>query len=272
MCLHPIRMRNPSLNKVKQEQRPFVDVPCGKCPECLSKRRKDWVFRLKIEYQYCLTCLSFTLTYDEQNVHYNSAGAVVHKKSDVQKFIKLLRYYNRGDRPLKYFIVGEYGDKLGRPHYHCILFNFVSKDYDKDICRCWNKGRVQFGDNKGPAFAYAAKYYIKPFDSEDLSFKPFSLISKGIGLSYLTPDNIKYHRLSGDMSVKTFDGQTYFMPRYLREKIWSHLELITVMHSAISKLKKLGIIDDDYDYLSVDNRMKAAYNHFKNVSRKLHHQ
>lgn len=263
-------MRNPSENRVKREARPFVDVPCGKCPECLAKRRRDWVLRMKIEYQYCLSCYSFTLTYDDEHINVDDTGRLVHVKRDVQNFIKLLRYYNTGDKPLKYFIVGEHGDKLGRPHYHCILFNLVVPDYYKTITDNWPYGNVQFGENQGAAYGYATKYYIKPDDSR--FGKPFSLISKGIGLSYLTPANVSYHRASGDLAVRTFDGQTYFMPKYLRDKIWSHLELVRVMHDAVYKLKKQGVIKEPGSLEELENHVLFVQNRFENVSKKLHHQ
>lgn len=263
-------MRNPSENRVKREAHPFVDVPCGKCPECLSKRRRDWVLRLKLEYQACRTCYSFTLTYDNEHIHVDENYKLVHVKRDVQNFIKLLRYYNQGFEKLKYFIVGEHGDKLGRPHYHCILFNLEVRDFYRTITDNWPHGNVQFGDNKGAAFGYATKYYIKPED--DRYGKPFSLISQGLGKVYLTPENIAYHRQSGDLSIRTFDGQTYFMPRYLRLKIWSSVELICVMHNAVRKLIKLGKIKNFTNLEETLEHQIYIENKFENISRKLHHQ
>lgn len=265
MCLSPIRLKNPSLDKSKVRAQPFIDVPCGKCSECLSKRRREWVLRLKLEYEYCLSCFSFTLTYDDAHLPENGKLS----KRDVQLFLKRLRHKNLSDRSLKYFIVGEYGDKLGRPHYHCILFNLVVDDLYKTFSEVWPAGLFEFGDNKGAAFAYAAKYYIKP--SNDCEKKPFTLVSKGIGCGYLTENNVTYHENTCDLEVVTFDGQKYFMPRYLRQKIWSRSEdLRNIVHFNIDRLYSRGILRDiNYDPSLV---ALAKNNKFDNVQRRLHHK
>ena len=60
-CVSPIRIRHPTTGE-------FIDVPCGKCVFCLSRRRTSWVFRLKQELKYRMNALFLTLTYDDDNV------------------------------------------------------------------------------------------------------------------------------------------------------------------------------------------------------------
>ena len=48
-------------------------------------------------------------------------------KSIFQKFMKRLRRMFP-DARIRYFMCGEYGDKLSRPHYHACLFGFDFPD------------------------------------------------------------------------------------------------------------------------------------------------
>jgi hypothetical protein len=89
-----------------------MTVPCGKCVKCISKKRKEWAFRLNEESKDHATAYFITLTYDENHLPYlnQTTGEypvrlkdditkyqetdymekIVYKK-DVQDFIKQLR-------------------------------------------------------------------------------------------------------------------------------------------------------------------------------------
>lgn len=243
MCLYPIRIKNPALDG-RALVHPFIDVPCGKCPECLSKRRQEWVLRCKLEYQYCVSCLCLTLTYDEANVTPEL------DKTHIQKFLKRFRYYLQDKRSIKYYIVGEYGDNFGRPHWHCILFNAVLKD-DFDLYRIINKlwpyGIWYRGDNKGAAYSYCMKYMLKDVLNDEE--KPIVLISKGLGLSYLTEKNKRWHLKHNDFSVTTFDGCKAVLPRYLRLKLFDGNESLMSFWYGIyvERLKRKGIIKNEFE-------------------------
>ena len=58
-------------------------------------------------------------------------------KKDIQKFLKRLRYYFKGRR-IRYYYVGEYGERTDRPHYHMALFNCCYTE-EKIIKRAWTK-------------------------------------------------------------------------------------------------------------------------------------
>lgn len=63
-----------------------------------------------------------TLTYDDEHMPY---GGDLHYRH-FQLFLKKLR--KRLGRPVRYFMCGEYGDRLGRPHYHAILIGVEVAD------------------------------------------------------------------------------------------------------------------------------------------------
>jgi hypothetical protein len=92
--------------------------------------------------------------------------------SDCQLWLKRLR---KAFAPLKlrYFITGEYGEKLGRPHYHAALFGYPScqlKGSGKGECKCepcsiirktWGHGHVMVGTLERRSAAYVAGYVMK---------------------------------------------------------------------------------------------------------------
>jgi len=100
-------------------------VPCGKCMHCRVAKRREWSLRMLHELDEHEDSIFITLTYDEDNVPENMSL----RKADLQKFFKRLRKA-LGDRTIKYFACGEYGDKTERLHYHSIIFGLSLKDIE----------------------------------------------------------------------------------------------------------------------------------------------
>lgn len=130
-CLRPIDVYN------KKAGKSFL-VPCGKCDECLNRRKMSFVFRVEQqmrsnEFKYCHYV---TLTYSDKYLPHESfsrkvKGSPVDVIStgesllcpyDLTQFFKRYRLFT--GEPLKYFCAGEYGSEKNtkRPHYHIILF------------------------------------------------------------------------------------------------------------------------------------------------------
>lgn len=201
----------------EHESRPF-SVPCGKCLACLSNKRNDWSFRLEQEYKAQKSAIFVTLTYDQR--HYPSDGSLC--KKHVQLFLKRLRKA-QNDNAIRYYAVGEYGSKSGRPHYHLLLFNAK-----EDLVRkawCDYKGRpigiVHIGTVTAASVAYCTKYIIQKDDYPENLEKPFSLMSRayGIGAHYLTDEMVAWHR-ADDRNYALRWNQKVRLPRFYREKIW----------------------------------------------------
>lgn len=147
----------------------FIEVKCGKCDICRESKRNSLVRRMKLEsllYKYLPIFL--TLTYNEENIKKNREVSV----DDVQRFLKRLRInlYRAGYRErLRYVLVSEYG-KLGRPHYHAVLWNLHEtplisyRQIVEIIEKSWSKGfitarLIDLSDDR--AFRYTAKYLSK---------------------------------------------------------------------------------------------------------------
>lgn len=204
-------------------------VPCGQCPVCARRRISGWSFRLLQQERISDSTLFITLTYDYANMPITKRGYKTLKKADVQNFIKALRYAQTGRQKsnIKYYAAGEYGNKTFRPHYHIIIFNAKIELIQK----AWDKGYIHYGGGIGAVNAatigYTLKYINKvgkiPLHKNDDRQKEFSLMSKGLGLNYLTPAMIKYHKadLLNRICIEYDGNKKAAMPRYYKTKIYT---------------------------------------------------
>ena len=149
-----------------------LPVPCGRCVQCRLNKRQFWVGRLLLESDSPGYHFFVTLTYDDHNVPVvmdeEYKPWLTLRPEDVIGFLK--RYRKRYGE-LRYFCVGEYGDRTQRPHYHLILFN---QPVDEVECRCnraWQwRGWVSVGMFNEARARYVAQYTVKKLSKghEDL--------------------------------------------------------------------------------------------------------
>ncbi len=178
-----------------------------------------------------------TLTYN--NEHLPSGGTLV--KEHFKLFMKRLR---ERIEPLKikFYHCGEYGENLGRPHYHALIFgySFPDKVFWKDIRAnrvyrsdqldaTWGKGFCSIGAVTFKSAAYTARYIMKkqggktahkhysttdPDTGEIISKIPeyttMSLRPHGIGESWYRVHSKDV--FPGDYCV--IEGKKYKTPRY----------------------------------------------------------
>lgn len=204
-----------------------IPVPCGKCPECAKRRASAWSFRLMQEEKVSSSAYFLTLTYDTLNVPISPNGFMTLNKRDCQLFFKRLRKAHPKDTKIKYYLVGEYGGKTNRPHYHVILYNA-----DINLIQdAWKNGEIHYGLVEGASVGYTLKYISKPskipMHRNDDRLKEFSLMSKGLGINYvLNPKFLNWHKadLDNRMYVNIDGGRKVSMPRYYKEKIYSEME------------------------------------------------
>lgn len=169
-CLKPINI------KTEYNER---QVPCGRCLHCLSNYRNQWTCRLMEEEKHSLSSYFITLTYEDDMFNIpiiqikRSTGEITTTlrnngvtKVEMQLFIKRLRKLL--DKHIKYYIVGEYGEKTRRPHYHMLFFSKKHYDWDKMfdvILRAWSIGDKVIGqfkidDVEQGSIHYVTKYHI----------------------------------------------------------------------------------------------------------------
>lgn len=137
-----------------------------------------------------------TLTYDPDSEP--PRGSLQY--SDFQLFMKRLRKYARV--PVRFFVAGEYGELLQRPHYHVCLFgfDFPDKVFYKNtksghilyrspaLERLWPMGFSTIGSLTSDSASYTAKYLFKKITGRD-SFDHYSRLDESTGEYYqLTPE------------------------------------------------------------------------------------
>ena len=101
----------------------MIPFGCGQCIPCRINRKRLWTHRLMLESFSHSDATFVTLTYDPEKYSGESL-----RPEDVTKFLKRLRR-KLEPKKLRYYLVGEYGDKTGRPHYHIALFGFPNCIY-----------------------------------------------------------------------------------------------------------------------------------------------
>lgn len=249
-----------------------VLVPCGKCSDCKKRRVFSWVFRLQEEDKVSSSSYFITLTYETLNLPVTKNGLFTLDHEDFQKFMKKLRKkqpwkeitdkkgkVKRVQTKLKYYMVGEYGEKRKRPHYHVILFNLENTD---NIADSWSLGSHHIGQVSGASIAYTANYIdketrIPEFHTDDRK-KEYSNMSQGLGKSYLSQDMKEYHKLD---ITRTFasrvDGIKIPLPRYYlkelytdkeREKQIEHIKQKMIDQEALNELEYKNIHPDSISY------------------------
>lgn len=176
-CLTPLQITNKTTKRTNK-------VPCQKCPFCLKRRASAWCYRLMQEYNSSSTTSAhfITLTYDTQHVPITKNGFMELRKCDVQKFFKRLRKRECGSSrsPISYFIVGEYGGRTRRPHYHALIFNVREL---RNVQLAWKWGQLHYGQVTEASVGYTMKYMMKengykPMHRNDDRQPQFALMSK----------------------------------------------------------------------------------------------
>ena len=261
-CFTPFRVRNKS--KDWQNQNLMIDVPCGKCLACTKRRASQWTFRLMEETKVSSSACFITLTYEKTPISENGFRTL--NKRDVQLFIKRLRKKCPTNK-LRYYLCGEYGPNgTLRPHYHIILFNLPKSliSNPQKIADTWQNGFIQIDNNNLKTIQYVAGYVTKGsferLNNQDDRLPDFSLMSKGLGANYLTPQMIDYYRKRQVACIVKEEGKIISMPRYYREKIFSKKEL--------QAINKKYIEEQEFDFQEKFLSGKDEHEHFKNIIRR----
>lgn len=189
-----------------------------------------------------------TLTYDDEHLPENKQ---LQKRALVLTFKKIRNQI--GDRHIKYYATGEYGDKFKRPHYHAIIFGMkrctkcrscIPKKTGQDnptgdckiIKEAWENGFVETSGLGYESARYVADYVQKKLYGKmaknDKREQPFAIMSQGIGKQFALDNReliVTYKQL-------TIDGARVKIPRYYlktlgltgedlyKEEIQQHIE------------------------------------------------
>lgn len=209
MCTHPITITR----KVPLVGTKTFTVPCGKCAECVNKKRSE-LAALSVHQAHVSGDVRFlTLTYRNEtcpvaiydpqidsiigfergverwidngkffnSAHFDKKRKLYYTPSlcreDIKKWLKQFRSaWQRlhGEAPkFKYCIFGEYGDRQGRPHAHGLFYGLTPSQVEM-LANIWNE---RFG------FVATVPNVSKPLSTDDvaaISQYVSKYISKGV--------------------------------------------------------------------------------------------
>jgi len=252
-------------------------IACGQCIGCRLERSRVWAVRIANEASLYQNNCFITLTYAPEHLPANGSLVLEH----FQLFLKRLR--KKYGSNIRFFHCGEYGESLGRPHYHACLLNFDFPDkrhtrvtprgdlaYEsKSLSMLWPFGRHEIGELTFESAAYCARYVTKKvtgnaadahysrvdFETgEIISLKPeYTTMSRrpGIGAPFL--QRFAKDVYSGDCVV--LKGGAKIPPPKFYDK---HYELINPDHyhkvKVARECRDINIMGtDDFKRRAIDN-------------------
>lgn len=237
-CFNPLqgwrsRTANPSgkrslvFNRNQGFEDQPVNVPCGQCIGCRLEKSRQWAIRCVHEAKLHEKNCFITLTYNNENL---PPGGSLDKQA-FPKFMKRLR--KKYGSKIRYFHCGEYGESLGRPHYHACLFNHDFPDRaiwrntpdgplytSQALSTLWPFGFSTIGEVTFASAAYTARYILKKVTGEtkedhyDGRVSEYTTCSKSIGYDY-------YNRFKTDIFPHDkciIQGKQVNVPKYYRNK------------------------------------------------------
>lgn len=204
-------------------------VPCGGCVGCRLKRTGEWAVRGSHELQMSSLSSFITLTLDDKRLPFRLEGQIPANVGlyypDFQDFMKRLR--ERFGEGVRYIVAGEYGDKLGRPHYHAILYNchFADRKHwyrskqghnvfrSELLEELWPFGNCEIGSVTPESIAYVARYVMKKVTGKNAA-EHYHWIEPSTGEIFLRkPEFAKY-------SLKPGIGYEWFMKHH--DSVYPH--------------------------------------------------
>lgn len=154
-----------------------IKLPCGNCIGCKMQRTQEWATRCLHESQQHKDNCFLTLTIAEEHMSIAAPMGSL-SLSTHQKFLKRLRA-TLGAK-ISFYMCGEYGEKLRRPHYHYLIFGYDFNDkvfvktsrsgeklYESPtLNRLWPYGKAWIGAVTYDSCAYVAGYIMKKYNGE----------------------------------------------------------------------------------------------------------
>ncbi|AXQ65958.2 MAG: replication initiator protein [Microviridae sp.] len=178
-----------------------LKIPCGRCMGCRIKYATQWAIRCVHESLMHKQSCFITLTYDDDHLPVDGSLNPKH-------FTDFMKRFRKEISPIKirFFMCGEYGDLLSRPHFHALIFGYDFNDKiehqyraqsilytSKQLERLWPFGFNTIGAVTYSSAAYTARYATKK-------------ITGDMALSHYggkTPEYVRMSRMPGI-------GQSYF--------------------------------------------------------------
>lgn len=152
------------------------NLPCGQCIGCRLTYSRNWAVRCIHEAQMHQENCFITLTFSPEALEARKNPQSLDMR-EFQLFMKRLR--KKIKNKIRFFHVGEYGEKNQRPHYHSLLFGYdfpdknlftksngISLYTSETLQKLWPHGFSTIGDVTFESAAYCARYCLKKINGE----------------------------------------------------------------------------------------------------------
>lgn len=133
--------------------------------------------------QWALRCVHEASLYEENSfvtLTYDDAHLPAGRSLDVRDWQLFAKRFRKARGPFRFFLAGEYGDQLGRPHFHALMFGVGFDDQvlvkrnergepiyrSLELESIWKKGAAPFGAVTYESAAYVARYACKKVTGE----------------------------------------------------------------------------------------------------------
>lgn len=154
-----------------------LKLPCNQCIGCKIQRSQEWATRCLHESQQHQSNCFLTLTIADKSMPAAAPDGSLSLRTH-QTFVKRLRH-TIGSR-ISFYMCGEYGDKLLRPHYHYLIFGYDFPDkvfvktstsgealYESpSLNLLWTYGKAWIGQVTYESCAYVASYVMKKLNGD----------------------------------------------------------------------------------------------------------
>ena len=227
----------------------YVDVPCGRCINCVNSYMTKWRTRLNDEWGYMSSDArsnSYFVTLTFSDKYLKAPDFDVYKCK--YRFIDRLRK-KHGSTP-RYWIITEYGEKKGRLHLHGLFFDVQFPIHELD--ELWQYGLVDYSIMSQDCIKYCTSYITKGNDDIIVPKHKIQRVfcSPGIGKAY-TEDvaNYRYHHPSPGVLNPIMQNDSQYliaMPRYYRQKLFTPDELEDMKTAYFAELSDDVIPDPPY--------------------------
>lgn len=285
MCTNLVRIKNPSRTYRPLVTASYLDVPCGKCPECIQNAQSDWFLRAwseidkynKLGGRVVFVTLTYAdwflpkYTYVQDGTKYNIP--CFNKKHKDQFINSIIQHYKRkgltkdttgSGLGLKFMWSSEYGmDErfTHRPHYHVLLFfppeyidwsstqkckDFIQSYWKYGMCR-WSKPKDKYGNVLGIFVQREfAGLYVSKYMVKQVEFYDQPAVNQ-----YILNDD-------GSRNVENYNKIKNFLPRHWQSQGFG-IDLINYCQD-------LSVFHDGLKFDFVKDRI-AGKDHFYKVPR-----
>lgn len=235
-CFYPLQAFRLASGAVEFVERGDVvatlSLPCGRCLGCRLERARQWQLRVMHEASQWKRSCFVTLTYSDERLP--AHGCLQYP--DFQRFMKRLRRVRGATRasPIRFYMCGEYGEELGRPHYHAALFNEdfsgdrkVWRDFGSGnvvyrsplLERLWPFGMSSVGELTHQSAAYIARYVMKKVTGEAAD-RHYQVVDTESGELAWKPPEFTH------MSLKPGIGALWF-EKYAHTDVYPHDRVVS---------------------------------------------